>query len=76
MGVISAGATIPGMIKKPRSAIGTVMIPSTIKSPIKGKVITWGPATIQLTLPPRETVNAVEAVVRTLSEDPHQCGSL
>ena len=26
---------IPGMIKNPRSAIGTVIIPSTMKSPIR-----------------------------------------
>ena len=35
MGTNWKEAHVPGMIKKPRSAIGTVMTPSTIKSPIR-----------------------------------------
>jgi len=35
MGMNWKEAHVPGMIKKPRSAIGTVMTPSMIKSPMR-----------------------------------------
>ena len=70
MGMNWKEAHVPGMIKNPRSAIGTVMTPSTIKSPTRkerSEVINVGQVVTLLTLPPSETVNAIQTVVCALS---------